>query len=178
MDSNIYIGTIMPFPYNFVPNGWMACNGQLLPIQQYTTLFALIGTYYGGNGTTNFALPNINGSTVRVVVGQGQGPGLSDYTIGESLGVDTVTLISNEIPPHSHPMTLYRGTTNTATPTAGATLVDPGMNGFLPPGSQPQTPLAPQTIGPAGSGLPHANDQPTLQLYFCIAYTGIFPSFQ
>jgi microcystin-dependent protein len=177
MDS-IFIGTIMPFPYNFVPRGWMACNGQLLPIQQYSTLFALIGTTYGGNGTSNFALPNINGSTVRVVAGQGQGPGLSDYTIGESLGTDTVTLTSAEIPPHNHPMTLYRGTTNVATPTAGATLADPGMVGFLPPGSMPQTPLAPQTIGPAGSGQPHSNDQPTLQLFYCIAYVGDFPSFQ
>lgn len=176
MDS-FYVGTIMPFPYNFVPRGWLACSGQLVPISQYTMLFSLIGTYYGGNGQVNFALPNINGPTVRVVAGQGDGPGLSDYTIGQSVGTDTVSLASTEIPQHSHPMTLYRSTTNTATPTAGATLVDPGMTGFLPSGSLPQTVLAPQTVGPAGNGLPHSNDQPTLQLFFCIAYEGTYPSF-
>ncbi len=177
MDT-VFIGTIMPFPYNFVPRGWMPCNGQLLPITSNTALFALIGTYYGGNGQTNFALPNINGSTVRVVVGQGQGPGLSDYSIGEMLGADSITLLPTDIPYHTHAMTLYRGTTNVAEPSAGATLIDPNTTGFLPAGTAPQTMLAPQTVAVAGGSQPHPNDQPTLQLYYCIATEGIFPSFQ
>src|SRR3954453_23918876 len=89
----------MTVPYNFAPKGWAFCNGQILPIQQYTALFSLLGTTYGGNGTTTFALPNLQG---RTPFSQGQGPGLTDHVLGEADGVETVTLQTTEIPAHSH----------------------------------------------------------------------------
>lgn len=178
----VFLGTVMPFPYNFVPTGWMACNGQLLPIRTYSALYSLIGTSYGGDGSTTFALPGLNntgtGQPSRVVAGQGPGPGLTPRTIGESFGEDSHTLTINEMARHNHPLTLYSGATGKGTtPTAGATLVDPVYTGFMPPATTPSTTLLPQTVGLNGGGLGHPNDQPSLQLYFCICYDGIFPSF-
>jgi len=179
----VFIGTIMPFPYNFVPYGWLACVGQLLPIQSYSALYALIGTAYGGNGTTNFALPNLNnfgtGTPARVVAGQGQGPGLSDRIVGETDGSDTVTLTTATVPQHNHSLTLFTGgsATRTATPTAGYTVFNPGDNGFLAPGTTPATTLNVAEVVPQGGGQSHNNDQPTLTLYYCIAYDGYYPTF-
>lgn len=97
-----YIGSVFPWPMNWAPRGFMLCEGQILPISQYTTLFAIIGTYYGGNGTTTFALPDMRGA---VAVGAGQGIGLSDYVIGETGGIDSMSLIITELPLHTHPLT-------------------------------------------------------------------------
>ncbi len=178
----VFIGTVMPFPYNFVPQRWMACNGQLLPISQYSALFSLIGTYYGGNGQTNFALPHLNttsGEPTQVAAGQGNGPGLTPRFVGEAFGSDGVTLTSAEIPPHVHTMSLYGGIANrTAVPVSGGGMVDPTYGGFVSPTPTPaMTLLAPGTVTLAGGNQAHANDQPVMSLYFCIAYDGIFPAF-
>ena len=137
----VFIGTVMPFPYNFVPQRWMACNGQLLPISQYSALFSLIGTYYGGNGQTNFALPHLNttsGEPTQVAAGQGNGPGLTPRFVGEAFGSDGVTLTSAEIPPHVHTMSLYGGIANrTAVPVSGGGMVDPTYGGFVSPTPTP-----------------------------------------
>lgn len=179
---DVFIGTVMPFPYNFVPRGWLACNGQILPIVSYTALFSLIGTYYGGNGQTNFALPHLNTTSnqvIRVAAGQGTGPGLTPRSIGQPLGTDTVTLLSTQLPRHDHPMTVYGSiASRSAVPTAGGAMVDPSYNGFVAPTPPPvMVPLSPSTVLPAGGNQAHPNDQPVLSLYFCIAYEGTFPSF-
>src|ERR1700735_274106 len=98
--ANPFVGEIRIFPFNFAPVGWALCQGQLLSISQNTALFSLLGTFYGGDGRTSFALPDLRG---RVPVGQGQGPGLSSYDIGEMAGGEAVTLLATQIPPHSHP---------------------------------------------------------------------------
>src|ERR1700693_6144838 len=97
--ANPFLGQITVYPYTFPPNGWLDCAGQLLPISQFTALFSLLGTQYGGNGTTNFALPDLQG---RIPVGQGQLPGGSDYVMGEESGVENVTLLTTDMPSHSH----------------------------------------------------------------------------
>lgn len=177
----VFLGTVMPFPYNFVPQGWMACNGQIVPIQSYAALFSLIGVSYGGNGTTNFGLPSLNNTDTdqpsRVVAGQGAGPGLTPRTIGEMVGESNHTLTIDEMAGHNHPMSLYSASAKVVAPTAGATLADPAYTGFMVPGTTPPTTLLPQTVAPNGGGLGHPNDQPALQLYYCICYDGIFPSF-
>jgi len=177
---DFYIGTIMPFPYNFVPRNWAACNGQLLPIASYTTLFSLIGTYYGGDGRTTFALPNLNGGNgqpQRIAIGQGTGPGLTPRTIGETVGADTVTLTEAQIPSHSHGFEIYTdGTGQTTQPVAGQTLISAGSNGFVDPLPSPTT-FTPGAVAAAGGNQGHPNDQPTLQLDYCICLEGIYPIF-
>ncbi|MBW7968508.1 tail fiber protein [Bradyrhizobium sp. BR 10289] len=178
--SDQYVGEIQAFPFAFAVTGfnnaWLPCGGQLLPIQQYSPLFALIGTFYGGNGTTNFALPNLNGS---IAISQGQGPGLQNYVIGETVGSPTVNLTSDQMARHTHTLQLGNksATGATAGPGAAGTTVaiDPNFNGFVaPPGNLT---LAPNAITLTGQGLPHDNMQPTQALVWCIAYAGIFPSF-
>ena len=170
-----FLGEIQFFPYGFVPYGWALCDGRLLPIQSNSSLFALIGTYYGGNGTTNFALPNLVG---RVAIGQGQGPGLPNYVIGEPIGVANVSVSTDEMPAHTHGMQLGAATSPNAT--AGPTdksnvAIDPGFNGFVPaPGN---TSFAPTAIVQNCNSLPHANTQPTLAMVHCIATIGTFPQF-
>jgi len=101
-----FVAEVKMFGGNFAPRGWAFCNGQIMPIQQNTALFSLIGTFYGGNGTSNFGLPNMQGN---VPLGQGQGPGLSLYNIGETGGTSNVTLLSSEVPPHTHTMQGFAG---------------------------------------------------------------------
>jgi microcystin-dependent protein len=180
--SDQFIGEIQAFPFPFAlqggfSNAWMPCLGQLLPLQAYSALFALIGTYYGGNGTTNFQLPNLAGS---VVISQGQGPGLSIRMIGERVGSSTATLMSNEMARHTHGLQL--GTRASADPSPGPgtasnmMAIDPGMNGYAALSTN-NTTLAPNAITTSGQGLSHDNMQPTQVLIWCIAYSGIFPSF-
>lgn len=169
--SNPFVAEIRVMPYNFAPRGWARCDGQLLPISQNTALFSLIGTYYGGNGQSNFALPNLRDS---FAMGQGQGPGLSDRVLGETAGVPTVTLLPQEMPSHSH--ALMAGLTPTSTSPAG-TLMTPtatgGGNAYRTPGAT--APMAPAAINAAGSGQAHENRQPYQALSFCIALQGVFP---
>lgn len=172
-----FIGEIQAFPYTYPPRGWMVCNGTVYPIQQFTALFALIGTAYGGNGTTNFAVPNFVGSVAN---SQGNGPGLMPRVLGEQLGSDDVTLLVNQIPQHSHSLAL--GVANggqAAAPSNGFVALPPASsNGFLSPANNPpNTQLAVPQVALTGGSQGHPNNQPTLALLYCIAYEGVFPSF-
>jgi microcystin-dependent protein len=167
--SEPFLGEVRLFGFNFAPIGWASCDGQLMSIAQNTALFSLLGTFYGGNGTSTFALPDLRG---RHAIHQGQGNGLSPYTIGEVLGTESVTLNGNEIPPHSH--TVQAGTTAT---TKNPTNSYPGFTGGgssytdTPTGS-----MNPAMIAPAGGGQPFSIINPILVMNYCIALQGIFPS--
>lgn len=155
-----YLGELALVAFNFAPRGWALCNGQLLPISSNTALFSILGTQYGGNGTTTFALPNLQG---KMLIGAGQGPGLSDRTIGEIGGEETVMLQSTEMPAHNHPTispanVMVRGT--------GAAQYG------LTTGKSTGTSFSAEI---AGGGQAHNNMQPYLTLYYIIALEGIFP---
>jgi microcystin-dependent protein len=178
--SEPFLGQITLYPYTFPPSGWMDCAGQLLPISQYAALFSLIGTYYGGNGTSNFALPNLQG---MVTVGQGQLSGGSDYAMGESGGSDSVTLLYSTMGAHTHSLggTNVRGTLSAPVGAVFAAAVkgtatsgqDKGLLYSAPPTT---TTLTPASIVPVGGNQPHNNIQPSLGLRYCIAMTGVFPA--
>jgi len=177
MDSP-FLGTISLFAGNFAPRGWALCNGQLLSIAQNQALFAILGTIYGGNGTTTFALPNLQG---RSPMHWGQGPGLTPRTIGELGGEENVTLINTQIPVHTHALNASTNTGNQPTPTAGVLAVssDPDVGGAplnFTAASGINTIMAPNAIGPTGGSLPHDNMEPYLAVTFIIALEGIFPS--
>lgn len=178
---DFFIGTVMPFAFKYNPNAWLPCNGQLLSVAQYSTLFSLIGITYGGDGRTTFAAPNLNGlakgTPSPVVVGQGSAPGLTPRTIGQAFGSDTVTLTQAQVPTHNHGFQLYPATNATASPTGKTAISNPNDNGFLPWGTAPAVTLAPNSLVPQGGGQPHNNDQPTLEFLYCICYEGIYPSF-
>jgi microcystin-dependent protein len=167
-----FVAEIRIFPFNFAPVGWAMCNGQILPISQNTALFSLIGTYYGGNGTSNFGLPNFQG---MAPMHQGQGQGLSLRVLGETAGEQTVTLLGNQLPAHSHPAmaAATEGQSSPAGNTWGSALKG-GKSLYAPSGTN--VPMSPNAIGisPGGS-LPHNNLCPYLPLNFCIALQGIFP---
>jgi microcystin-dependent protein len=167
-----FVAEIRIFPFNFAPKGWAWCNGQLLPISQNTALFSLLGTFYGGDGKSNFALPDLEG---RAAMHPNQGPGLSNHFLGEASGSETVTLLQSEMPSHAHQL---RGNSNVGDNPA------PGGNSFARPAStqvyQSTTnanlvPMAPEALPPAGGDQPHNNLQPYLTLYFNIALQGVFP---
>ena len=167
-----FLGEIRIFPFNFAPSGWAFCDGQLLPLSQNTALFALLGTYYGGNGKSTFALPNLQDS---VAIHPGQGPGLSLYDhVGLSGGSSTVTLLQSEIPVHTHTMNAnsFAGDNILPGPTVGLA-GSTGGNAYAPAANL--TNAAPQALPPAGGDQPHNNDMPYLTLNFCIAMQGIFP---
>lgn len=180
--TNAYIGEIRPFGFNFAPRSWQTCSGQLLSIAQNTALFSILGTTYGGNGTTTFGLPDLRG---RVGMGVGQGPGLSNYVLGQVTGVENVTLTSNEIPGHTHaPSTRIKpGTADgRRVPVAGdfltrlnVTTTAPGLIWRAPPLTSPTT-LNAAAVGIAGGSQAHTNLQPTLAVNYCICTQGIFPS--
>jgi microcystin-dependent protein len=171
--ANPFLAEIRIFPFNFPPKGWAFCDGQILPLSQNTALFSLLGTTYGGDGKSNFALPNMQGN---VPMHPGQGPGLSLHDLGETGGSDTVTLLESEIPSHSH------GLMASAQP---ATRTGPGGNAFaraqgggtpyLAPAGAPLVNMSDNAIAPAGGDQPHNNLQPYLTLNFCIALQGVFP---
>ena len=176
-----FVAEIRIFPFTFAPRGWAFCDGQLLPLSQNTALFSLLGTTYGGNGKSNFALPNMQGS---VPMQQGQGPGLSVRDLGEIGGVETVTLLQSETPIHTHTMQVSSQDASTASPTGAYPakgLWDAGTGGglagsFVPQGAGAITQANLQEISVAGGSLPHNNMQPYLTLNFCIALQGVFPS--
>ena len=178
--SDPFVGEIRCFGFNFAPKGWAFCNGQQLPISQNTALFSLIGTFYGGNGQTTFALPDLQG---RVSMQFGQGPGLSQYSLGEQGGEETVTLIITEIPSHNHSFSGTTSNANAKRPTTGAAFaqttkigpISPGDNFYAQDNSPTLTAINPNTVAPVGGGLPHTNLQPYLTLNFCIALQGLFP---
>ena len=173
--STPFLGEIRIFGYNFAPRGWSDCSGQLLAISQNDALFSLLGTTYGGDGQTTFALPDLRG---RIPVHQGQGAGLSSYAIGQMAGTETVTLTAQQIPAHNHSLTAS---------TAAATALTPG-NTLLPAAVAGDSfyvsdvtgamavPMSTQSAGSAGGSQPHENMMPTMTVRFCIAVEGIYPS--
>jgi microcystin-dependent protein len=166
-----FVGEIRIFAGNFAPRGWALCNGQLMPISQNTALFSLLGTFYGGDGKSTFALPNLQGSAPMHF---GQGPGLTDRSIGESAGEPAVTLIQSEIPAHGHTALGKDASGGLPSPTGN---VWGPLAGRTPPNlyssAAPNTAMAP--LGVAGGGLPHNNMSPYLTLTFIIALQGVFP---
>lgn len=169
-----FIGMVGLFGFNFEPRGWAYCGGQILSIAQNSALFALLGTTYGGNGQTTFALPDLRG---RVPIGQGQGPGLTPRTIGEVSGTETVTLLQSQMPAHNHPMTVSAtiGTQNNPSEAFLAVATDLNEQAINVYGTTPNSIANPQAIGIAGGTQPHQNMQPYLVMNYCIALEGIFP---
>jgi microcystin-dependent protein len=170
-----FIGEIQLFGFNFNPRGWAFANGATLPIAQNTALFSLLGVTYGGNGQTTFQLPNFAG---RAGCQQGNGPGLSPVVLGQTFGVNTVTLTSNQIPQHNHGINAFVPATSGSPATSGG-LSQPNATTNKPFNSGPgNTTFAPNMISPSqGGGQPHENQQPYLGVNFCIALQGIYPSF-
>ena len=169
--ANPFVAEIRIFPFNFAPKGWAFCNGQLLPISQNTALFSLLGTTYGGDGKSNFALPNMQGSAP---MHPGQGPGLSLHDLGETGGSDTVTLLESEIPAHSHGLNASNRQGSDQSPLNE--MFAGGVGGI----SQYATPppiiqLSNNAVAPQGGSQPHNNLMPYLTLNFCIALQGIYP---
>lgn len=170
--ANPFLAEIRIFPFNFAPKGWAFCNGQIMSISQNTALFSLLGTTYGGDGKSTFALPNLQDSAPMQ---QGQGPGLSLRDLGEVAGEQTVTLLQSEMPAHSH----------TAEATSGSNSNDPannvwasGQKGFgntYAPSGNNNVQMSASALSPAGGNQPHNNMMPYLTLNFCIALQGVFP---
>lgn len=174
--SNPYLGEIRPFAGNFAPRSWSFCNGALLSIAQNNALFALLGTTYGGDGITTFALPDLRG---RVALSQGQGPGLTNRVLGEESGVETVTITNATMPSHMHGV-IATATAAEAVPPTGMVPAAPANNAlfYLPPnvGTQQDAPLAADTCQLSGGSQPHENIMPILAINYIIALEGIFPS--
>lgn len=173
--SDPFLGEIKMFGGNFAPRGYALCNGQLLPLSQNTALFALLGTTYGGNGVSTFGLPDFQG---RSPIHWGQGPGLSLVTLGEAAGVETVTLLTSNIPPHIHALTVSSAEGTSNTPLANGYLgaaVDKDLN---PINLYTAVATAPVNLNTSitGSGLPVENRSPYLAVSFIIALMGEFPS--
>ena len=168
-----FVAEIRIFPFNFPPKGWAFCDGQLLPLSQNTALFSLLGTTYGGNGKSNFALPDLQG---RGPMMPGQGPGLSLHDLGEQAGSETVSLLESEMPTHSHSASGQSSFGNLNDPT-GAALSRPFGGGSLykTPAGAPTAPMADGSLAPAGGDQPHNNMMPYLTFNFCIALQGVFP---
>lgn len=173
---NYYLALIFHFAGNFAPRGSFFCHGQLLPISEYDAVFALLGTTFGGDGMTTFALPDLRG---RVPVHAGTGPGLSTRTLGEMSGTEAVTLTSNQLPAHSHgaTMQLPAATATAAGFVAGSGLL-PGQTEeeLYATSSNANSSTGMLTLGPAGGNLPVSVMQPALALNYCIQVEGIFPS--
>jgi microcystin-dependent protein len=176
--SQPFVGQVCSFGFNFAPIDWMQCNGQLLPISQYQVLYTLIGTAFGGDGINTFQLPNLQG---RVPVNQGQGPGLSNYVMGQPSGTENITLTTAGIPSHTHSVATSNTPGTTNVPSSGVFLSDegpgtPAVTTYTPGAPATQVALAGSAISPSGSSQPHENRQPFLAVNFCISMFGIFPS--
>jgi microcystin-dependent protein len=166
-----FVAEIRIFPFNFAPKGWAFCDGQLLPLSQNTALFSLLGTTYGGNGKSNFALPDMQGNAP---MHPGQGPGLSLHDLGEVGGSDTVTLLESEIPSHSHAWNVRAGDAGEDRTPIGEALARSVGGNLYGPVVSPVS-MADQALAPAGGDQSHNNRQPYLTLSFCIALQGVFP---
>jgi microcystin-dependent protein len=169
-----FVAEIRIFPFNFPPTGWAFCNGQLLPLSQNTALFSLLGTTYGGDGKSTFALPDMQGNAP---MHPGQGPGLSLHDLGEIGGSQFVTLLQSEIPAHSHSVIAQVPPADTNLP-GGNVLARAsvgGVNPYQPPAGATLVAMSPNALTPAGGGQPHNNLMPYLTLNFCIALQGVFP---
>lgn len=168
-----FVAEIRIFPFNFAPKGWAWCDGQLMPLSQNTALFSLLGTTYGGDGKSTFALPDMQGN---VPMHPGQGPGLSLHDLGEMGGSETVTLLETEIPAHTHQMQVSSQLGLENQPgAAGGQLFAMGDGVNLYAAASNLVPMSPLALAPAGGTAPHNNMQPYLTLYFNIALQGVFP---
>ncbi len=169
--SQPYVGQVVLFPYNFAPVGWAFCAGQLMPISENDTLFNLIGTTFGGDGQETFQLPNLQG---RTPIHQGTSRTGTTYIIGETGGVETVTLTLAQIPAHMHPAVASDNAQSSANPNGNLL----GANGPLMyiPNVSPSGSMAGNMLGSAGGSQPHDNRQPYLTLNWCISLFGIFPT--
>ena len=164
-----FVAEIRIFGFNFAPTGWALCNGQLLPISQNTALFSLVGTFYGGDGKSTFALPNLQGS---FPIHQGQGPGLSDRVVGEASGSASVTLLESEMPAHTHALSGVNTTADAQAPDNNALARSP-VKAFH--AGTPDSSLSFNALGISGASFPHNNLPPYLVMNFCIAMQGVFP---
>ena len=167
-----FVAEIRIFPFNFAPRGWAFCNGQLLPLSQNTALFSLLGTTYGGNGQSTFALPNLQGSAP---MHPGLGPGLSLHDLGETGGSQTVSLLESEMPSHSHTLNASSTTGTKSLPSANSLARTSGATPYLPPAGAPLVAMSATSLAVAGGSQPHNNMMPYLTLNFNIALQGVFP---
>ncbi len=169
--SNPFVAEIRIFGFNFNPRGWAFCQGQILPISQNAALFSLVGTQYGGNGTSNFALPDFRS---RVPVSQGNAPGLTPYVVGETGGMENVSLTINALPAHNHPAGCQTAIGNSYTGHNAVPAPDAGGNNVY--SSPPNSLMNAQELTYTGDSIPHNNIQPYLGVNYCIALQGVFPS--
>lgn len=166
-----FVAEIRVFPFNFAPTGWAFCNGQILPLSQNTALFSLLGTIYGGDGKSTFALPDLQGS---VPMHPGQGPGLSEHVLGEMSGSQYVTLLQSEIPSHTHGLMTAADDQYESNVATNNALTRSNLNIYS--NTLTITQMAFQSLSPVGGSLPHNNMMPYLTLNFCIALQGVFPA--
>ena len=167
-----FVAEIRIFPFNFAPKGWAFCDGQILPLSQNTALFSLLGTTYGGDGKSNFALPDMQGNAP---MHPGQGPGLSLHDLGETGGSETVSLLESEIPVHSHAMTASTQDGLDSHPVNNLLAQGVGIAQYTDANTGPFTTLNDSALSLAGGDQPHNNMQPYLTLNFCIALQGVYP---
>jgi microcystin-dependent protein len=168
-----FVAEIRIFGFNFAPTGWAQCNGQIMPISQNTALFALLGTTYGGDGKSTFALPDLQGNAA---LHPGQGQGLALYDLGQMGGSDTVTLLQSEMPFHTHNMVASAQPANQLSPDPTRALASTSQGfGYQSNTSANLTQMNPQMLGITGTSLPHNNRQPSLVMNFCLAMQGVFP---
>lgn len=165
-----FVAEIRIFSFNFAPKGWALCNGQILPLSQNTALFSLLGTTYGGDGKSNFALPDLQ---ERTPMHPGQGTGLSEHFLGESAGSNTVTLLESEIPVHNHTLSVAGLNSQSTNPTNAVLGRGNPVKVYTTVGSQ--VAMGANSIAPTGGGLPHNNMMPYLTMNFCISLQGVFP---
>jgi microcystin-dependent protein len=171
--SNPFLGQLSLVGFNFAPIGWQLAQGQILPISQYAALFSLLGTFYGGNGTSNFQLPNLQGN---VPVGQGQGAGLSNYFIGETTGSSTVTLLASETPNHTHqPYGKNIGAKVNQAPT-NSSFAESTSGNIYTTSTAGLAQMSPAAISTFGGSQPHNNMMPYLGMYWIIAFSGVYPT--
>lgn len=168
-----FVAEIRVFPFNFPPKGWAHCDGSILPLSQNTALFSLLGTTYGGDGKSTFALPDLQG---RAGLGAGQGPGLSDYAHGSTTGSESVTLLPHEMPSHAHAAKASNEIAELQGPAPDRALASStGGSAYQTDASSANVAMSPHSLAPAGGDTPHNNMPPTLVLNFCIALQGVFP---
>lgn len=167
-----FVAEIRIFPFNFAPRGWAFCDGQLLPLSQNTALFSLLGTTYGGNGKSNFALPDLQG---RAPMHPGQGPGLSLHDLGENGGSETVTLLESEMPAHAHALAAQAVPADTPNPQSAVHARVIGATPYRPPAGAVLVAMSDHALAPVGGDQPHNNMQPYLTLNFNIALQGVYP---
>jgi microcystin-dependent protein len=175
--SDQFVAEIRMFPFNFAPTGWAFCNGQILPLSQNTALFSLLGTTYGGDGKSTFALPDLQGAAPLHIGSSQPGPGLSTYDLGEQTGVDYVTLLQSEMPNHPHTMNAANFPSDQATPDPTRSLART-VNGaaYIDQSGQTLVNMDFGTLSVTGGSQPHNNLMPYLAVNFCIALQGIFPA--